>query len=248
MRRFGLVGKKLSHSFSKLYFEEKFRNEGITDCEYLLYEISDPSEILKLVEADEELCGLNVTNPFKKAVIPYLDRMSGDAAEIGAVNTILVENTPAGVQLVGYNTDSYGFYDSLKGCTFRKALILGCGGAAAAVRHALRRMSVETITVSRNQGSDLIYDMLDREIISSADLIVNCTPLGMFPDTVSCPPIPYEFITERHFLYDLVYNPEETVFLHEGRLRHAAVKNGLEMLHKQAEAAWKIWNGEQTAV
>ena len=248
MRKFGLVGKKLNHSFSKLYFEKKFKAENIFDAEYSLYEIDYPEDIKTLLLKDRNIVGLNVTNPFKKAVIPFLDELSEAAADIGAVNTIAIKNDSKSRHLIGYNTDYVGFYETIKDKILKKALVLGTGGSAAAISYALKLKNCEVIFVSRECTRGFSYNSLDKSIIESVDIIVNCTPLGIFPDNHTYPPIPYKYINDKHFLYDLVYNPEETFFLHNGVKRGAKVKNGLEMLYIQAEESWKIWQNSSSQI
>lgn len=245
MQRFGLIGYPLSHSFSEGYFTEKFARLGIADrYVYETYPLAKITDFPALLQSKPDLRGLNVTIPYKEAVIPYLDALDPAAAEIGAVNTILVENG----KLTGYNTDVIGFGESLQeflaenGGPSQSALILGTGGAAKAVAWALAQAGVFYQYVSRRSAAGtLTYEAINKTIIQATDLIVNTTPLGMLPNVVTCPKLPYEHLSEQHRLYDLVYNPAETLFLRKGRERGAAVCNGLAMLHGQAEAAWKIW-------
>lgn len=244
MKTFGLIGKKLGHSFSKKYFTEKFDKEGITDCEYQLFELADISEFPGLIKEQPSLCGLNATIPYKQEVMPYLDELSTAAQRIGAVNVIRFENDG---KLVGHNSDYIGFKISLEkflnGAKPQKALILGTGGASKAVKAALEDLGITPQFVSRTSGENqLAYKELSEEILSSHRLIVNTTPLGMFPQVEEFPAIPYQFLTSSHFCYDLVYNPETTAFMKKSAEHGAKTINGLEMLIGQAEAAWEIWN------
>lgn len=244
MRRFGLIGKSLKHSFSKMYFEEKFKKDGITDCSYELFELDDISGLMEFI-ARNNLSGLNVTIPYKEAVLIFLDKTDEKARLIGAVNTIKVVNDKGKILLEGFNTDYLGFMKSLEGLEIKgkKALILGTGGAAKAVAFALQTLGIDYMLVSRNpKEKQTGYDDLNEETVGNHQIIINATPLGMFPNVNSYPEIPYEFITSRHLLYDLVYNPEETVFLRRGKERGAKTINGRKMFELQAELSWKIWN------
>ena len=241
MRQFGLIGKSLSHSFSKIYFEEKFRREHI-DTSYSLFELADITEITDFLQQHPDLAGFNVTIPYKQQIIPYLDELSDEAQAVGAVNTVIVQHIGNQIITKGYNTDIIGFRDSLQGIKVpESALILGTGGAAAAVKYVLEQLGCACTIVSRNPERGLPYSALTPEIIRQHKLIVNCTPVGTFPDINEKPDIPYEGISGDHYLYDLVYNPSETAFMKEGILHGAKVQNGLKMLHGQAEAAWNIW-------
>lgn len=257
MELYGLIGRKLGHSFSASYFNDKFSRLGI-DARYELFEIESADEIGGLISRHPELRGLNVTIPFKQDIIAILDKELTDhiALEAGAVNTVKIYRGERGIRLAGFNTDIIGFRDSMapmleeKTETERidKALVLGAGGGAArAVMFALREyFCIEPTGVSRHPSKNgITYEELTPEIMGSHRLIVNCTPLGMWPDTDSQPEIPYGCIGERHVCFDLVYNPAETSFMAECHRHGASVKNGLEMLHGQAEAAWKIWNTQQ---
>ncbi len=246
-RQFTLIGYPLSHSFSEKYFTEKFDREQIANHEYFLSPLVQIEDFPKLLAANSNLAGINVTIPYKEKVIPFLDEISEEAKAIGAVNTIKIE----GGKLKGFNTDVYGFEKSLvdfltqkeKKISVDNALILGTGGAAKAVVYILKKLGIEPILVSRKKGKgDLTYDDLDTIIFDECRLIVNTTPLGMLPNLDSCPDLPFHRINEKYHLYDLVYNPEKTVFLRRGESNGAAIKNGLEMLHLQAEKAWEIWN------
>jgi len=245
-RKFGLIGFPLSHSFSRKFFSEKFSDEGI-DAEYLNFEIENISQLPHIVASHPDLEGLNVTIPYKEQVIAYLNYTDQAAARIKAVNTIRINRTGHHVSLQGYNTDIIGFEQSIKPLLqdfHHKALVLGTGGASKAVMNALENLSIETILVSRNpeEKGELSYSDLDEDVMSSYKIIVNTTPIGTYPDIEGCPSIPFEMVTSKHLLYDLVYNPEITEFLRLGKERGATTKNGLEMLHLQALAAWDIWN------
>ncbi|MHA6246544.1 shikimate dehydrogenase family protein [Pontibacter sp. CAU 1760] len=241
MRKFGLIGKKLGHSFSKKYFTEKFEREGITDAQYELYELPAAQEIRDLLQEEPELVGLNVTVPYKEEVLPLLDELDAVAATIGAVNTIRIRDGRA----KGFNTDYIGFRTSLEKfyTTKGQALVLGTGGAAKAVWAALDALQVPYQKVSRMAGGQVLgYEQLTPALMQQYNLIINTTPLGMHPHTETAPPLPYEALNSAHFLYDLVYNPEETQFLKHGKAAGAKTCNGLAMLYRQADAAWDIWN------
>jgi shikimate dehydrogenase len=243
MRRYGLIGYPLTHSFSKKYFTEKFQQEGISDAVYELYPIAHIHELPGLLKSHPDLVGLNVTIPHKQTVLKYIDSSSELPTGLNACNCIRIKNGKA----FAFNTDVIGFEKSfVKGLTkeHQSALILGNGGATAAVAYVLVKLKIPFQIISRkiHDGSNLTYNELDKEIMESHSIIINTTPLGMYPETKSCPPIPYQYVTHEHYLYDLVYNPEKTTFLHKGEERGAAIKNGLEMLIIQAEESWKIWN------
>ena len=244
MRKFGLIGLPLAQSFSKKYFTAKFEKEGI-DAAYELYELQDITEFTGLL-LEPDLCGLNVTIPYKEQVMRYLDELDETAAEIGAVNVIKIMRLDGKLYLKGYNSDAIGFETSLLPFLksyHRKALILGTGGASKAIDYVLRRLGIETTFVSRTAKSGMLtYDQLKEYILSDHLLIVNSTPVGTFPHSDECPDIPYELLTDKHLLFDVVYNPAESLFLRKGREKGAAVLNGEGMLIGQAVAAWEIWN------
>lgn len=237
---YGLIGYPLGHSFSALYFLEKFTQEGI-DAHYELFSLSDINEYPQLLKTHSDLKGLNVTVPYKESVIHYLDTLDETAFKVGAVNTINIENG----KTTGYNTDIAGFEKSLAPLLkpwHTRALILGTGGASKAVAYVLRKLKIDYQKVSRNKLSgSLSYGELKSSLISNHKLIINTTPLGMYPKTDAAPSIAYEAISEEHLAYDLIYNPEETKFLSLCKRHGAQIKNGLEMLHLQADAAWDIW-------
>jgi shikimate dehydrogenase len=250
MRFFGLIGKSLEHSFSPIYFKEKFEKEGIKDCFYNLYPLKIIDEFNQLISDFSELSGLNVTIPYKKDIIPFLDEIDENAKEIGAVNTIKFEWVNNKLKLFGYNTDYLGFIDSLKPLLSKNhtsALVLGTGGSSNAIKYALKKMGIDYKQVSRNPQTDQIlsYSDLTSEIITKHRIIINSTPLGMYPNISQFPEIPYEAITDDHLLYDLIYNPKQTEFLGRGMVQGAQIKNGFEMLIMQAEFSWKVWNNIQ---
>lgn len=244
MRRYGLIGYPLSHSFSQHYFAEKFRREGITDCTYSNFPIPAIGALPVLL-ADPELCGLNVTIPYKQDVLHFLDVRSDVVAAIGACNCIRIEG---GVR-TGHNTDVVGFEQSLVRRLephHRRALVLGTGGASKAVEWVLGKLGIAYRMVTRRPragSTDLAYEQVDAGMLREYTLIVNTTPLGMYPATDECPPLPYDALTSEHYLFDLVYNPSRTLFLEKGEARGAVVENGHEMLVLQAEESWRIWNG-----
>ena len=243
MREFGLIGKTLKHSFSQKYFEEKFRREQITDASYSLFELTDIKQLTEFIRQRPQLVGYNVTIPYKQQIIPYLDKLSEEAAAVNAVNTVVIERVGVQILTKGHNTDIIGFRESLREVDLPKqALVLGTGGAAAAVTYVLENLGCRCTAISRDPQRGLPYSALNADIIRQHKFIVNCTPLGTYPNINEKPDIPYEGLSGEHFLYDLVYNPSETAFLKEGILRGAKVQNGLQMLHAQAEASWRIWN------
>jgi len=248
MRTFGLIGFPLSASFSKQFFADKFKAEGIVDCRYELHPIPQAKEILDLIEADPLLCGLNVTIPHKVNVMPFMTELDDAAEKIGAVNCISIDQSGDKPRLKGYNTDVYGFEESLKPLLkphHQKALIFGDGGAAMAVKYVFNKLQIPFISVVRNaQPNAVLYSSVTKDVLEEYTVLVNTTPLGMFPNVDSFPPIPYQHLSEQHLAYDLVYNPEETQFLIKAKAQGAAIKNGLEMLHLQAERSWDIWNAE----
>lgn len=241
MKQLGLIGYPLSHSFSKEYFRRKFEQEDIHGYEYDLFPLKDIRQLPALLREQPQLAGLNVTIPHKVAVMSFLHHLDPGAAAIGAVNTIQIRD---GI-LSGYNTDAWGFETSLRPLLrswHTKALILGTGGASKAVEYVLRQLGIRPLFVSRNpQEGQISYGQLSASLIGDHTLIVNTTPLGTFPRVEQYPDIPYETLTERHLLYDLVYNPAETLFLKKGKEKGAALINGMEMLRLQAEKAWEIW-------
>lgn len=241
MRRFGLIGYPLTHSFSQKYFSEKFVQEGIAGCVYENFELADISQLQQVLQ-QTDLCGLNVTIPYKKQVLEFLTGRSEAVAEMGACNCIDIRN---GI-LTGYNTDVTGFQQSLAPYLkphHTKALILGTGGASAAVEYVLKRLGITYQYVSRSEDEKAIaYGSLTRAIMETHQLVINTTPLGMYPNMEESPDIPYQYLTTQHHLFDLIYNPAETKFLAKGKEQGASIQNGHEMLILQAEESWRIWN------
>lgn len=241
MRKFGLIGLPLTHSFSKQFFTEKFEKEQITDCQYENYPLEKIEDLPALLAANRDIVGLNVTIPYKREIMPFLTDVAPAVKKTGACNCIRID----GKKRVGYNTDVIGFHLSLMPhlrVQHQRALILGTGGASAAVEFVLEQIAMPYILVSRNPGTNSIgYDQLNEDLMESHTLIVNTTPLGTFPAVETYPPIPYEYVTDQHFLYDMVYNPAETIFLQRGKEKGATVLNGMDMLIGQANASWDIW-------
>lgn len=241
MRLFGLIGYPLSHSFSEKYFAEKFGKEGLLDCSYQLFSIPSIDELNKILD-QPHLCGLNVTIPYKEQVLPFLDDADSTVKKIKACNCIDIKNG----KLKGYNTDIAGFEQSLKAQLkphHTKALILGTGGAAKAVEFVLKKLKISVKYVSRKPSiNNYSYEQLTPAILSDYTLIINTTPLGMYPAINEAPPIPYQALTSNHYLFDLTYNPAKSLFLQKGEEAGTAIKNGYEMLVIQAEESWRIWN------
>lgn len=244
-KKFGLIGATVSHSFSKSYFDEKFFREGLRDYHYDLYSLGEIDELMKLLKDNPELCGLNVTIPYKEKVLKYLTDIDPNAKKIGAVNVIKIQDG----KLKGYNTDSDAFHETLAKwypkTAESKALVLGTGGSSKAVQQALKKLSIPFETVSRDKatGNHSYEDLSSNPaLMEAANLIINTTPLGMSPNTNTFPAIHYEALSSNHYVYDLIYNPARTQFLQKAEMRGANIKNGLEMLHIQAEKAWAIWN------
>lgn len=248
MRKLGLIGYPLGHSFSKKYYLAKFEQEKISDIDYDLYPVENLEEFQPIYEQDPDFAGFNVTIPHKRNVLALLDELSPEAEQIQAVNCVRIIRKDGKMTLKGYNTDAYGFEHSLKpllGAQHRRALVLGNGGAAKAVYYTLNKLNIPFQIVSRRkENGDLTYEELTPEIISTNKLIINCSPVGTFPEINNCPAIGYQDIGPEHLLYDLIYNPEETLFLKKGKEQGATIKNGYEMLVLQAEKNWVIWNEE----
>ena len=242
-RKFGLVGKNIDYSFSKKYFTKKFLEENRFNCKYVNYDINSIKDFNKIISSSSKPNGLNVTIPYKKSIIPLLDELSDEATEINAVNTIVFNSSG---KIVGHNTDHVGFkkalFENIK-TKPKRALILGSGGASSAIAYVMSKMRCEFYIVSREPKNDnLSYKSLSKELIQNIDLIINTTPVGTYPKINESPPLPYHFINSKHFLFDLIYNPDETQFLKEGRLRNAKTCNGYKMLVYQAEESWSLWN------
>lgn len=245
MRRYGLIGYPLVHSVSAAYFKAKLERENIKDAEYSSYEISSIDLLPQLLESIPELCGINVTIPYKQQIIPYLDELSCEARDVGAVNCVKRQ----GDRLVGYNTDIIGLSHSLArflgSYTPNRALVLGTGGASQAVQYVLAQSGIEFALVSRDiTKGDITYGDLSYDIIASHELIINTSPVGMYPNVDEAPQLPYAFVTPDHYLFDLIYNPPLTQFLDYGRQCGAHICNGEDMFVAQAEAAWEIWTND----
>ena len=246
-RLFGLIGKPLGHSKSEQLFKDKFKREHI-NADYCNFELESIEDLPGIISANPNLCGFNVTIPYKEAVIPYLDSLDESAKAVGAVNAVKVTRNGSSVQLTGYNTDCIGFTESIKEHIGdrRKALILGTGGVSKAVKHAFDLLGIESRFVSRSSSFDIMgYYELSPSILDDYTIIVNCTPVGMFPNVDQCPDIPYSFLSAEHLVYDVIYNPQETLFMKKSREYGAAAIGGEDMFELQAAASWKIWNSKQ---
>ena len=249
MDKYGLIGYPLGHSFSISYFNQKFADEGI-NAKYENYEIASIDELTEILDSTPELRGLNVTIPYKEKVIPFLDSISPEARAIGAVNVIRVTHEKNKTILKGFNSDVIGFTQSIEPMIdkkwHKKALILGTGGASKAISYGLKSLGIEPVFVSRYERPNTIqYEMITPEVVKEYNVIVNCTPLGMYPNTDVCPNLPYEAMDNHTILYDLIYNPDQTLFMRKGAEYGAEVKNGLEMLLLQAFASWEFWHGKE---
>ncbi len=247
MDKYGLIGFPLEHSFSKSYFNQKFKDECI-DASYENFEIPTVDLLPEIIDSNPNLRGLNVTIPYKQKVMPFLDFISPEATAIGAVNVIKIVREGSNVSLKGYNSDVIGFTKSIEPMIdqyHKKALILGTGGASKAIDYGLKSLGMETVAVSRYQRPGTIqYEDVTAEIIKEYNVIVNCTPCGMYPNTEECPKLPYEAMDSHTILYDLIYNPDTTLFMKKGAEQGATTKNGLEMLLLQAFASWDFWTGK----
>ena len=246
MEKYGLIGYPLGHSFSISYFNQKFQDEGI-DAVYENFEIPSIDALPEVLDSNPNLRGLNVTIPYKEKVLPFLDSISPEARAIGAVNVIRVTHQGNEIKLKGYNSDVIGFTQSIEPMIdkkwHKKALILGTGGASKAIDYGLRNLGLETVFVSRYERPGTIqYATITPEVIEEYNVIVNCTPIGMYPKTEECPALPYEAMNQHTILYDLIYNPDETMFMKRGAQYDAQTKNGLEMLLLQAFASWEFWH------
>lgn len=245
MINFGLIGKSLSHSFSRSYFEKKFIENELNDHFYKNFELETIEQFSNVLKT-QNLKGLNVTNPYKESIIPFLDELSIEAKEIGAVNCINIVNG----KTIGYNTDAYGFGQSIKpflDTTHGRALILGTGGASKAVAYALKKIGVEVFfatSSNKKNTNTFFYDEINEGMMSAFKLIINTTPLGLYPNINQAPALPYHLFTDKHLAYDLIYNPEQTLFLKQAKEKGAVTINGLSMLHLQAQKSWEIWNGK----
>jgi len=244
MKLYGLIGYPLGHSFSKKYFTEKFEREGLRDCSYELFSIPSINEFPSLLSSNPFLKGLNVTIPYKEQVLEYITEKTDAVKAIGAANTIKI----IGNDLIAFNTDVIGFENSfvqrLKPF-HKKALVLGTGGSSKAIQYVLKKLDIDFLLVTRSDRSEdgtINYSGIDEDILDEYQVIVNCTPAGMYPNDDKYPQLPYQFISDKHYLFDLVYKPEKTLFLKKGEEKSAIIQNGYEMLLIQAEESWKIWN------
>lgn len=243
---YGLIGYPLTHSFSMDFFNQKFGSEQI-NAQYLNFEIDDIGKLMEIISEYPELDGLNVTSPYKQAIIPYLDELNDTAKSIGAVNVVKIikDSKTQNIKLIGHNTDAIGFANSLRPLLtdkMKSALVMGSGGAAKAVHYALAQLGIESHTISRRKSvSTITYEELTKSMVHRNLIIVNATPLGMYPNVDACPDFPFRFLTKDHLCYDLIYNPEETLFLKKAKQAGASCKNGLEMLLLQAFASYDIW-------
>ena len=248
MDKYGLIGYPLGHSFSIGFHNQRFADEGI-NAKYVNFEIPSIDDLPEVLSSNPELKGLNVTIPYKQKVMAFLDYISPEARAIGAVNVIRVVHKGDNITLRGYNSDVIGFKQSIEPMLesyHKKALVLGTGGASRAVAYGLKALGLESVFVSRYERPGTIqYQSITPEVVREYNVIVNCTPLGMYPNTEECPQLPYEALDEHNILYDLIYNPDETLFMKRGAEQGANVKNGLEMLLLQAFASWEFWNGKE---
>jgi shikimate dehydrogenase len=246
MRKFGLIGFPLGHSFSKKYFAEKFAKENITDCSYENFPIQNLNLFPELIAGDPEICGLNVTIPYKTDILKYIDESEPAINEIGAVNVLKIRRINRKIRISGYNSDVTGIRDSIlpvMNDRLKSALILGTGGSSRAVSYALKKLGLKVTLVSRKRRPGIIgYEDITAELLKKTDLIVNTTPLGLFPNTSAKPEIDYSLLNKNHILFDLVYNPELTSFLEAGKERGCKIITGLKMLYSQADRSWEIWN------
>ncbi|WP_338409866.1 shikimate dehydrogenase [uncultured Flavobacterium sp.] len=242
-KKYGLVGKNISYSFSKKYFTDKFKTLHFENCQYENFDIPDINHFKEIIKVSKGIKGLNVTIPYKEAIIPFLNSLSKNAKKIGSVNTVVISKKK---KLKGYNTDYYGFKKSLKPMLLshhKKALILGSGGASKGVAYALKKLNIEYDFVSRNADEfQISYAEIDTSLFEEYTIIINTTPLGTFPNVDEAPNLNYNLFTNKHIAFDLVYNPEETLFMKQAKANGAQVKNGLDMLVFQAEKSWQIWN------
>jgi shikimate dehydrogenase len=247
MREFGLIGYPLGHAYSQKYFEDKFKSMGITDAKYKLFPISEISKIHNIISSQPNLLGLNITTPYKELIIPYLNELDETILRLGTVNTIKITREGGLTSLKGYNTDVFGLHKTFENLNFpegSKALIFGSGGSGKTVSFVLRERGINSTNVSRNPENlkQMSYSNITEAVIKHHNIIINASPVGMFPKNDTCPPIPYEHITDKHFCIDLVYNPAQTLFLKKCAEKGALTVNGLTMLYEQADKAWEIWN------
>ncbi|WP_321286010.1 shikimate dehydrogenase [uncultured Sunxiuqinia sp.] len=248
MKTYGLIGYRLGYSFSKGFFTDKFEREGLKEHEYVNFELNTISEFPSIFKKNDHIAGLNCTIPYKQEIMPYLDEVDEEATQVGAINTVKIIRSADQTKLKGFNTDIYGFENSLMPMLnkkHKKALILGTGGASKAIKHILDKNNIDYLSASIEEElfeKEIRYEQIDESLLKEHLIIIHATPLGTFPKIDNCPSVPYEHITSDHVLFDLVYNPELTLFLKKGLEKGASIKNGLEMLHLQAIKAWEIWN------
>jgi shikimate dehydrogenase len=248
MKTFGLIGHRLGYSFSRNFFTEKFKKENLADHEYVNFELDSIDEFPGIFNQDKNICGLNCTIPYKQQIMQFLDEIDPEAAQIGAVNTVKIIWQNGQRYLKGFNTDIYGFENSLRPMLeekHKKALILGTGGASKAIKHILNKLKIEFVSATIEEQifeKEIRYNQINEQLLKETLIIIHATPVGTFPKVHECPYIPYEFLSSDHVCFDLVYNPEETLFLKKAKAQGAKIKNGLEMLHLQALKAWEIWN------
>jgi len=248
MKTFGLIGHRLGYSFSRNFFTEKFKNENLAGHEYVNFELDNVDEFPDIFDRDKNICGLNCTIPYKQQIMQFLDEIDSEAEQIGAVNTVKITYQNGNRFLKGFNTDIYGFENSLRPMLeekHKKALILGTGGASKAIKHILNKLKIEFVSATIEEQifeNEIRYNQIDQQLLNEYLIVIHATPIGTFPNVDQCPDIPYQFITADHVCFDLVYNPEETLFLKKAKIQGAKTKNGLEMLHLQALKAWEIWN------
>ena len=243
LKLFGLIGRNIDYSFSRKYFTEKFKKNNLSECVYKNYDLKDITDFKKLIKSSSNLNGLNVTIPYKKVIIPFLDELSKEAKAINAVNTIVFESSG---KIIGHNTDYIGFKKALEEqykSNPENALILGSGGASEAIKFVFKKIGCDFKIVSRFPSKDqLSYDQLSEKIIKKTDIIVNASPIGTYPNIMEAPNIPYKYLDSKHLLFDLIYNPKETEFLRKGKLYGSKVSNGLKMLKYQADKSWELWS------
>ena len=248
MKTFGLIGYRLGYSFSRNFFTEKFKQENLADHEYVNFELDSIEEFTDIFDQGKNICGLNCTIPYKQQIMPFLDEIDPEAVQIGAVNTVKITSANGKRYLKGFNTDIYGFEHSL--CPMleakhKKALILGTGGASKAIKHLFNKLQIAYLSATIEEEcfeKEIRYEQIDAQLLKEYLIIIHATPVGTFPKVDECPTIPYQYITSDHVCFDLVYNPQETLFLKKAKAQGAKIKNGLEMLHLQALKAWEIWN------
>ena len=248
MKTYGLIGHRLGYSFSKGFFTEKFEKENLQEHEYVNFELNSINEFPGIFEKNDHIAGLNCTIPYKQQIMPFMDEIDQEAAAVGAINTVKIIRDAGKMKLKGYNTDVYGFENSLKPLLnekHEKALILGTGGASKAIKYILGKLGIDYLSASIEAElfeKEIRYEQIDGNLLKEYLIVIHATPLGTFPKVDACPNIPYEKLTSDHVLFDLVYNPEETLFMKKGKEQGATIKNGLEMLHLQAKKSWEIWN------